>query len=80
MRVASSTTAETWRFVSLLLDTGMRRAQLAGLKTSDVDFEAAVAVVMGRGRRPRAEPFGQVGLHRAHEMWPSPGARGEAKP
>lgn len=45
--------------VSLFLDTGMRRAELAGLETSDVDFEAAVAVVMGKGRRPRAAPFGR---------------------
>jgi len=45
--------------VSLFLDTGMRRAELAGLETSDIDFEAAVAVVMGKGRRPRAAPFGR---------------------
>ena len=45
--------------ISLFLDTGMRRAELAGLQTSDVDFEAAAAVVMGKGRRPRAAPFGR---------------------
>ena len=45
--------------ISLFLDTGIRRAELAGLETSDVDFEAAVVVVMGKGRRPRAAPFGR---------------------
>jgi len=45
--------------VSLFLDTGMRRAELAGLQISDIDFEAAVALVMGKGRRPRAAPFGR---------------------
>lgn len=42
----------------LLLDTGMRRNELAGLKLEDIDFEHNVAVVLGKGRRPRAVPFG----------------------
>nr|MBA2600828.1 tyrosine-type recombinase/integrase [Actinomycetota bacterium] len=45
--------------VSLFLDTGMRRNELAELKQSDIDFDATVAVVMGKGRRPRATPFGR---------------------
>ncbi len=44
--------------VRLLLDTGMRRGELTALKTSDIDFDHDVAVVMGKGRRPRACPFG----------------------
>ncbi|MEK6720655.1 MAG: tyrosine-type recombinase/integrase [Chloroflexota bacterium] len=44
--------------VRLLLDTGMRRAELAGLKVDDVDLDQQVAIVMGKGRRPRACPFG----------------------
>ena len=44
--------------VRLLLDTGMRRAELAGLKIDDVDLDQQVAIVMGKGRRPRACPFG----------------------
>lgn len=43
----------------LLMDTGMRRAECAGLKVADVDFDAEVAVVMGKGRRARACPFGR---------------------
>lgn len=44
--------------VRLLLDTGMRREECAALKLSDVDFDTNVAVVLGKGRRPRACPFG----------------------
>lgn len=43
----------------LLMDTGMRRAECAGLKVADVDFDNEVAVVMGKGRRARACPFGR---------------------
>jgi site-specific recombinase XerD len=42
----------------LLLDTGMRRAELVGLKIGDVDLDQDVALVMGKGSRPRACPFG----------------------
>lgn len=43
----------------LLLDTGMRRSELAGLNVEDLDFDNDVAVVLGKGRRPRACPFGR---------------------
>jgi site-specific recombinase XerD len=45
--------------VRLFLDTGMRRAELAGLRLEDVDFDHDVAIVLGKGRRPRACPFGR---------------------
>ena len=45
--------------IRLLLDTGMRRAELAGLKVGDIDFDNEVALVLGKGRRPRACPFGR---------------------
>jgi site-specific recombinase XerD len=45
--------------VRLLLDTGMRRGELTGLRVEDLDFEQEVAVVVGKGRRPRACPFGR---------------------
>ena len=45
--------------IRLLLDTGMRRGELLGLKVADLDFDQDVALVMGKGRRPRAVPFGQ---------------------
>lgn len=44
--------------IRLLLDTGMRRAELAGLKLDDIDMDQQVAIVMGKVRRPRACPFG----------------------
>lgn len=42
----------------LFIDTGMRRAELSGLKVTDIDFDHDVAHVVGKGRRPRACPFG----------------------
>ena len=45
--------------IRLLLDTGMRRAELAGLRLEDIDFDQNVALVVGKGRRPRACPFGR---------------------
>lgn len=44
--------------IRLLLDTGMRRGEIAGLKIEDVDFEQQVAWVTGKGGRPRACAFG----------------------
>jgi site-specific recombinase XerD len=43
----------------LLLDTGARRDELAGLKLSDVDLELDVLLVLGKGRRERTLPFGR---------------------
>jgi len=45
--------------IRLFLDTGMRRAELANLKIDSLDFENNVAAVLGKGRRPRACPFGR---------------------
>jgi site-specific recombinase XerD len=45
--------------IRLLLDSGMRRAELVGLKVDDIDFEHNIAVVLGKGRRPRSCPFGK---------------------
>lgn len=44
--------------IRMLLDTGIRVGELAGLRVEDVDFENATAFVMGKGRRGRAVPFG----------------------
>ena len=43
----------------LFIDTGMRRSELAYLKVADVDLDQNLAFVMGKGRRPRACPFGR---------------------
>ncbi|MGZ6957333.1 MAG: tyrosine-type recombinase/integrase, partial [Acidimicrobiia bacterium] len=42
----------------LFIDTGMRRHELTALTVSDIDLEARVAFVVGKGNRPRACPFG----------------------
>lgn len=44
--------------IRLFIDSGMRRGELANLKLSDIDREQGVAFVTGKGRRPRACPFG----------------------
>jgi site-specific recombinase XerD len=43
----------------LLLDTGARRDEMAGLKLADVDLELDVLLVLGKGRRERSLPFGR---------------------
>jgi site-specific recombinase XerD len=45
--------------VRLFLDTGMRLAEAAGLRLADVDLEQNIALVLGKGRRQRACPFGR---------------------
>ncbi len=45
--------------VLLLVDTGIRRAEIAGVTVEDVDWEHEVLVVVGKGRRPRTVAFGR---------------------
>ncbi len=45
--------------IRVLVDTGMRRQELLGLKLGDIDFEDAVLIVIGKGRRTRACPYGK---------------------
>ncbi|HTX63490.1 MAG TPA: tyrosine-type recombinase/integrase [Acidimicrobiales bacterium] len=42
----------------VLIDSGMRLGELAGIKLEDVDTDQEVIVVLGKGRRPRAVPYG----------------------
>lgn len=44
--------------VRLFVDTGIRLAELTALRTGDLDLANGVAVVLGKGRRPRACPYG----------------------
>lgn len=44
--------------IRLLVDTGMRASELVNLRVDDIDRDQGVAVVMGKGRRPRACPYG----------------------
>jgi site-specific recombinase XerD len=44
--------------VMLLLDTGARRAEAAGLKVTDIDLRVRTAFVVGKGSRGRTLPLG----------------------
>jgi site-specific recombinase XerD len=44
--------------IRLFVDTGMRLSELVNLALDDVDLDQDVAVVLGKGRRPRVCPFG----------------------
>ena len=45
--------------IRLLVDTGMRRGELLGMRVEDLDLDQQVAFVLGKGRRERACPFGR---------------------
>jgi site-specific recombinase XerD len=45
--------------IMLFLDSGLRLSELAHLKVEDIDLDVKVAMVLGKGRRPRACPFGE---------------------
>ena len=46
--------------LTLLMDCGLRRAELAALKVADVDLKERIAyVASGKGGRPRVAPFGR---------------------
>jgi site-specific recombinase XerD len=44
--------------LTMLLDTGGRLNEIAGLKVDDIDFTHGVALVVGEGRRERSLPMG----------------------
>jgi site-specific recombinase XerD len=44
--------------LTVLLDTGIRRAEAAGLRVVDVDFEHSTLLVTGKGNRQRLVPMG----------------------
>src|SRR5215207_3816266 len=45
--------------ILLLVDTGMRRAECAGMTLDDGDLDQRIVWVLGKGRRPRALPIGR---------------------
>jgi site-specific recombinase XerD len=62
-RVCAGSTFEARRdtaLIMLLLDTGARRDEMAGLRLADVDLELDVLLVLGKGRRERTLPFGRT--------------------
>jgi site-specific recombinase XerD len=43
----------------LLVDTGIRLAEISGLAVEDIDWDHETLVVLGKGRRPRTVAFGR---------------------
>ncbi len=61
LRACAGKTFEDKRDTAILrvfIDCGVRLAECAGLGLEDVDLQDEVAHVTGKGRRPRAVPFG----------------------
>lgn len=44
--------------IRVLLDTGVRVSELAGIKLSDLNFETSSVAVLGKGKRVRVVPLG----------------------
>ena len=84
MAEGRSTWVKTWMMVDLGLQTGLRVAEMAALKVSDIDLKAGVLTVRagkgsGTDRRKRnaTVPIGDKGLRhhiRAYRalLWPRP--------
>jgi site-specific recombinase XerD len=45
--------------IRVMIDTGIRRAELLGMTVEDVDLDQDLIYVLGKGRRERACPFGR---------------------
>ncbi len=45
--------------IRLLIDTGLRRGELAGLHLDDIDLDHQLVHVTGKGDRPRVVPYGR---------------------
>lgn len=58
--------------IRLFFDTGIRRAELLGLRVADVDFDQGVAIVLGKRSWPRACPFGNKTGAGAESLSPAP--------
>lgn len=61
LKTCDGSTFEDRRDLAILrvfIDGGVRLAECTGIKLEDVDFEQEIIVVTGKGRRPRAVPFG----------------------
>ena len=53
--------------LELLYSTGIRLSELTGLRIGDVDLELSQATVMGKGRKQRIVPIGQLALQALRE-------------
>lgn len=77
-----------WAFVELLYATGLRVSEACALTPARIDFEAALATVVGKGNKERIVPFGEHAkaamleyLHRGRpHLFSGPGVPGEHTP
>jgi integrase/recombinase XerD len=46
-----------WTVAVVILDTGLRSAEVVGLRKDDIDFQKGVLRVMGKGNKEREVPF-----------------------
>jgi integrase len=67
--------------IRVLLDTGMRISECAGMKLADTDLDSGAVLIMGKGSRPRVALFGArtaraldryIRLRRLHKHAASP--------
>ena len=63
-----------WTISVLILDTGLRVSEVIGLRTDQLDFEAGVLRVMGKGGKERQVPFGSTSKQ---ALWNYTARRGE---
>ena len=56
----ASTTLRDKAILALLLDSGLRVAELVGIHTDEINLELGVVKVMGKGAKERHVPFGEV--------------------
>lgn len=63
---SSFETTRDYLIIELLYTTGMRRAELIGLKISDVDFEKKVIKVLGKRNKERFIPLLEVTIELIH--------------
>lgn len=63
--------------IRLLIDTGLRASEIAGIRVSDIDWTTNSIEVLGKGRKVRSVPFGRKTAQaldrykRAREQYPA---------
>src|SRR5712692_1401113 len=67
VKVQKALTARNRAIVSVLIDTGIRRAELAGLRLCDIDREMRVLLVHRKGNKWQQVPISYEGFKPLHE-------------
>lgn len=56
--------------MEMLYSTGMRVSELTGSNLNDLDFEAGMIIVLGKGKKERLIPFGQAASEALRKYYP----------